>query len=374
MTKHKSLSLLVVLVALAQGAMAQGGSTAYPRYGFWSNWKVGGEIIYNHQYSNGGFFDFGHATDLGLGLVGEKELSYLWDFRLQVAWPGFFSKESNAVGGTFFDRYGKYTANFKLSLNDLFMGYDPQRRFSVYALLGGGVASNFRVADFGYWSVMAQGGFGCSYDFGKHGSVYAEYVVDNIANIPDFGHLHDLHGALSVGLLYRFGPTSADSRRIAREAELTQGNLDALKHRVDALEQELASAMVDEKEETETDAAINGYDGGKQSLRALPFSVFFDNDSYVIAADQMEVIEAVAKLMWNNPEMRLDVVGYCSYTNSEDYNQELTDHRAEAVKNELVRLGVNESRLVASGKGHSLDIGDSKSGINRRVSFFRIVD
>lgn len=69
--------MLVVLLALVQGVMAQGGGTNYPTYSFWSNWKVGGELTYNHQYANGGLFDWGLATDLGFGIVGEKEINHI---------------------------------------------------------------------------------------------------------------------------------------------------------------------------------------------------------------------------------------------------------------------------------------------------------
>lgn len=76
MNKHKPLALFVLLLALVQGVVAQEGNANYPAYGFWSNWKLGGEAIYNHQYANGGFLDWRHATDAGFGIVVEKELHY----------------------------------------------------------------------------------------------------------------------------------------------------------------------------------------------------------------------------------------------------------------------------------------------------------
>ena len=75
---------------------------------------------------------------------------------------------------------------------------------------------------YGNLAVLWQGGLGISQDFGKHGTVYAEYVVDNTADIPDFHYIHDLHGSVAVGLMYRFGPTTKDAERIASEKKFNQ--------------------------------------------------------------------------------------------------------------------------------------------------------
>lgn len=334
MNKQKSLIAVVALLLLGLNVKAQ--DNVYPRYGFWSNWKLGAEAIYNHQYGNGDFFDWRHATDAGFGIVLEKELNHVWDVRLHGAMPGLFTNEKNLGDGTWYDRYGKLTADFKFSINDAIKGYDPERRFSIYALAGAGFESLFRIDRYGDFAVLWQGGLGISQDFGKHGTVYAEYVVDNIADIPDFNYIHDLHGSVAVGLMYRFGPTTKDAERIANEKKFNQEELDALYNKVNQLNGELNDAQQEEgrlnqrvgdleqqladanaalaaaanNNDEELDAAINGIADDNVAFRALPFSVLFANDSYAIAADQMEKIQAVADVMKQNPELRLSVVGY----------------------------------------------------------------
>lgn len=398
MNKQKSLIAVVALLLLGLNVKAQ--DNVYPHYGFWSNWKLGAEAIYNHQYGNGDFFDWRHATDAGFGIVLEKELNHVWDVRLHGAMPGLFTNEKFLGDGIWYDRYGKLTADFKFSINDAIKGYDPERRFSIYALAGAGFESLFRIDRYGDFAVLWQGGLGISQDFGKHGTVYAEYVVDNIADIPDFNYIHDLHGSVAVGLMYRFGPTTKDAERIANEKKFNQEELDALYNKVNQLNGELNDAQQEEgrlnqrvgdleqqladanaalaaaanNNDEELDAAINGIADDNVAFRALPFSVLFANDSYAIAADQMEKIQAVADVMKQNPELRLSVVGYCDYTASEEYNQQLSERRANAVKNQLIKLGVEESRLTDYGKGKTTAFGDLKSGVNRRVSFYRIVE
>ncbi len=395
MNKKKKLIAVVALVMLGMNVMAQ--DNAYPRYGFWSNWKLGAEAIYNQQFGNGDFFNWRHATDAGFGIALEKELNHVWDVRLHGAIPGVFTNVPDGTPG-WYDRYGKLTADVKFNINDAIMGYNPERRFSIYALAGAGFESLFRIERYGDFAVLGQGGLGMSCDFGKHGSIYAEYVVDNTADVPSFKYIHDLHGSVVVGLMYRFGPTQKDLDRIANENKYNQDDIDVLNNRVNKLngeldeaqqeemrlnkrvgelEQQLADAETAARENNnndELDAAINGVADDNVAFRALPFSVLFENDSFGITPSQMEKIEAVAQVMEDNPELRLSVVGYCDYTASEEYNQQLSERRAEAVKNQLVKLGVDESRLTNYGKGKTTAFGDIKSGVNRRVSFYRIID
>lgn len=395
MNKKKSLIAVVAFVLFSLNVMAQ--DNAYPRYGFWSNWKLGAEAIYNQQFGTpGGFLGWRHSTDAGFGIVLEKELTHVWDLRLHGAIPGIFTNVPDGTPG-WYDRYGKLTADVKFNINDAIAGYNPERRFSVYALAGAGISDRYAVERYGKFAALLQGGLGVSCDFGKHGTFYAEYVVDNVADIADPNFVHDLHGSAVVGLMFRFGPTQKDLDRIANANKPSQEDYDALNNqvnrlsgklddaqqqearlnqRVNELEQQLAEAEAAAKENDndELDAAINGISDDNVAFRALPFSVLFENDSYGISPSQMEKIEAVAQVMKENPDLRISVVGYCDYTASEEYNQQLSERRAQVVKDQLVKLGVDESRLTNYGKGKTTAFGDIKSGVNRRVSFYRIID
>ena len=396
MNKKRSLIAIVALVLFSMNVMAQ--DSAYPRYGFWSNWKLGAEAIYNQQFGTpGGFLGWRHSTDAGFGIVVEKELNHVWDLRLHGAIPGIFTNVPDGTPG-WYDRYGKLTIDAKLNINDAIAGYNPDRRFSIYALAGAGISDRYAIERWGKFAGLLQGGLGLSCDFGKHGNVYAEYVVDNVADIPDINFIHDLHGSVVVGLMFRFGPTQKDLDRIANENRLNQDDFDALNsqvnklngdlseaqqeemrlnNRVNELEQQLADAAeaaAQNNTNDEMDAVINGISDDNVAFRALPFSVLFEVDSYGITPNQMEKIEAVAQVMKDNPELRISVVGYCDYTASEEYNQQLSERRAQAVKEQLIKLGVEESRLTDYGKGKTTAFGDIKSGVNRRVSFYRIID
>jgi hypothetical protein len=66
------------------------------------------------------------------------------------------------------------------------------------------------------------------------------------------------------------------------------------------------------------------------------------------------------------------VVGYTDSTGSEEHNQQLSELRANAVKNALVIKGVNAARLTTMGMGESNPIADNSTAagrqLNRRVN------
>ncbi len=104
----------------------------------------------------------------------------------------------------------------------------------------------------------------------------------------------------------------------------------------------------------------------------LKKSVHFQHDSSEILADSFGLLEELAELLKARAEIRLvEVQGHTDNTGSAVYNQRLSQGRAQAVVDGLVRLGVAQDRLVAKGYGaekplvpNSTDANRSK---NRRV-------
>jgi len=103
-------------------------------------------------------------------------------------------------------------------------------------------------------------------------------------------------------------------------------------------------------------AAIAMTDTPKEDLAQL-FSqnvkdVFFDYDSYAVPSAQSQSIAANAQFLSQHPGIRIVLEGHCDERGSEEYNLALGDSRVQAVKQELMRLGVNADRLrvVSYGK------------------------
>jgi outer membrane protein OmpA-like peptidoglycan-associated protein len=70
---------------------------------------------------------------------------------------------------------------------------------------------------------------------------------------------------------------------------------------------------------------------------------------------------------------RIRVEGHTDDTGPEDINQRLSQQRAEAVRNYIIRKGVNADRLTAKGYGESRPRASGTSeearARNRRVQF-----
>jgi outer membrane protein OmpA-like peptidoglycan-associated protein len=95
--------------------------------------------------------------------------------------------------------------------------------------------------------------------------------------------------------------------------------------------------------------------------------VMFDFDSAILKPGAFAEIDRIAGVLNQFPQTVVRVEGHTDSKGSEVYNQELSERRANAVKNALVQRGVNAQRVVALGYGESMPIS-SNDALNRRVN------
>jgi peptidoglycan-associated lipoprotein len=74
-------------------------------------------------------------------------------------------------------------------------------------------------------------------------------------------------------------------------------------------------------------------------------TVYFDFDSSVVKATEKPKVEAVASYLKSNSQKALRVEGNCDERGTEEYNRSLGERRALAVREELVRLGVDPIKV-----------------------------
>jgi len=88
-------------------------------------------------------------------------------------------------------------------------------------------------------------------------------------------------------------------------------------------------------------------------------------------------LNGVVEFAVNQPDARLEVIGYTDITGSEKLNLKLSLARAEAVKKYLVKHGIAPDRIVTKGLGPANPIGDNKTkagrALNRRVEIRSVI-
>jgi OOP family OmpA-OmpF porin len=104
--------------------------------------------------------------------------------------------------------------------------------------------------------------------------------------------------------------------------------------------------------------------------------VGFAKDSAALTSDSRRVLDEVATRLNRYPEMRFEIGGHTDSTGSAAYNQQISEQRAQAVKDYLVAKGVAVGRLEIRGYGQQKPIADNAQAngraLNRRVSLLRL--
>jgi outer membrane protein OmpA-like peptidoglycan-associated protein len=99
--------------------------------------------------------------------------------------------------------------------------------------------------------------------------------------------------------------------------------------------------------------------------------VFFDWDSTAITPDASQIIRDAASAAQTLGVTRIELTGHADRSGSPRYNQRLSLKRAEAVKAELIALGVSADSIATVGKGESAPLVPTPDGVreaqNRRV-------
>jgi len=99
--------------------------------------------------------------------------------------------------------------------------------------------------------------------------------------------------------------------------------------------------------------------------------VLFDFNKYTLKPDAREKLAKVSGILLSYPGLKLQVEGYTDNIGSDDYNQKLSEERADSVRDYLVAQGVGQPNITAAGYGKSDPVADNSAASgraeNRRV-------
>lgn len=110
---------------------------------------------------------------------------------------------------------------------------------------------------------------------------------------------------------------------------------------------------------------------GDNIVLNMPSSVTFGFDSSELTSDARMALNDASAVMREYPETRITVAGHTDSSGAEDYNQRLSERRAQAVGNYLAQGGVARQRISMVGYGESQPVASNDSeqdrAQNRRV-------
>ena len=111
---------------------------------------------------------------------------------------------------------------------------------------------------------------------------------------------------------------------------------------------------------------------------ARPFEpILFDFDQYNIAQSEREKVVQVANFLKQNPSAHLLIEGYCDWKGTPAYNKSLGDRRASSVKQYLIDLGSDASRIEVLSMGDELatpNADSTTSALERKAHFVVLGD
>ncbi len=342
--------------------------------GFWQNWFVGANVTWSAFYGEGQrslvapFRKFPSGTyynGLGVSLSLGKWLTPVFGLRTKInTWQ--IGKKDQGLGG---DKY--WTANEQLLINvtTLFRGYDEHRFWNFIPYVGAGIHRNMTHA---HYSTALSLGLHNTFRLSSRFSANIDLAWNSIeAGNTGLGlKKRNQHFAIEAGLTWHIG---RNNWRHATDQDavnaLTEGELDALNAQLaDAqAENDRLQQLLEAQPKPTARTAITPPVRTVENIVSAPVSVFFERGkSNVIDSRDMLSVKALAELAIDKNASVL-VTGYAdTKTGSAEVNKKMSERRAQAVADELVRLGVSRQRIeiVVAGGVETL----TPSEYNRRAT------
>jgi outer membrane protein OmpA-like peptidoglycan-associated protein len=94
--------------------------------------------------------------------------------------------------------------------------------------------------------------------------------------------------------------------------------------------------------------------------------VLFDTGKYDLRSDAREKLARLAGIVLAHPGLDLAVEGHTDSVGSEEFNQKLSEQRAETVRTFLIRQGLAGDSITALGCGKTMPVADNDTAAGRQ--------
>ena len=80
-------------------------------------------------------------------------------------------------------------------------------------------------------------------------------------------------------------------------------------------------------------------------------NVFYEFDSAALTENSTQALDSLVDLLNENPNVTIELSSHCDYRGKDEYNEKLSQRRAESVVNYLIAHGIETERLTPVGYG-----------------------
>lgn len=130
-----------------------------------------------------------------------------------------------------------------------------------------------------------------------------------------------------------------------------------------------------EKQAMEQDVSASDLLKALNEQGSVALYINFDVDKATIKPDSLPIVEQIVALLKQNPALRLSIEGHTDNTGARQRNKTLSEQRAKAVTDAIVKQGVERARLTSTGWGQDKPIADNATdegkAKNRRVELVK---
>jgi outer membrane protein OmpA-like peptidoglycan-associated protein len=185
----------------------------------------------------------------------------------------------------------------------------------------------------------------------------------------------------------------AEDQRVVLTAQRDRARLDARTQEADAAKGQAATARAEGAEQkaaadqaridtsTAQRAAANSEQQATELQRQIDVlqakptdrglvltlgDVLFTTGRADLKAGATDNLNKLVAFLDKYPDRSIAIQGYTDSMGSEDYNQGLSERRADSVKSYLTGQGIGSTRITASGKGRSDPVADNDSAAGRQ--------
>lgn len=222
------------------------------------------------------------------------------------------------------------------------LSLDLTEAMDIYAKLGAAYVSYGDKDDASYL-----GALGLEYDVMKNGSLRLEYQV-----ITDINNdiVRAEANSITLGFTYTFGHKAAVA--VVQEEPVMQ-------------EEPVVAEVVPVEDVAEVVVLTKTYN------TTLVDSESFALNSTTLKPENINKLDELVQLLNDYPQSSVNIVGYTDASGAAEYNQALSEKRAQSVADVLIEQGIDPTRIGVSGEGENNPIAsnETKEGRaeNRRV-------